>query len=193
MTEYGCKVCRVLADRELTELNPELAARWTDDSGDRFGYRRLADWLNTALLRREMEIVGMPTGGGEARSRYERLRDDETARAVRRLLRDGGVAVDELVDDFVSYSVLRTHLKDCLKANREPSPPSDWEAARLEKLEAYAESEAADAVRSLVTKGRLAAGGNLDVAATLTVTCSACGASQPVETALSAKRFCDCS
>lgn len=192
MTEYGCKVCRVLAERDLEELNPELVARWTGETGERLGYRRLADWLNTAMLRRELEIVGLPTGGDEARSRYERLDDDETAPAVKRLLRDNGVAVDALLADFVSYSVLRTHLTDCLGAERDPTPPSDWEADRLESLEAYAESEARDAVRSLVNKGRLAAGGDIDVSATVTLRCSACGKSQPVEAALSADRLCDC-
>jgi hypothetical protein len=192
MTEYGCKVCRVLDERDLEELNPELVARWTGETGERMGYRRLADWLNTAMLRRELEIVGLPTGGGEARSRYERLRDEETAPAVERLLRENGVAVDALVDDFVSYSVLRTHLTDCLEAERDPTPSSDWEAERLENLEAYAESEARDAVRSLVNKGRLEAGGDVEVAATLTVRCSACGTARSVGAALSAARFCDC-
>ncbi|AEN04873.1 hypothetical protein Halar_1116 [halophilic archaeon DL31] len=192
MTEYGCKVCQVLDERDLKEMNPELVARWTGEGGKRLGYRRLADWLNTALLRREMEIVGMPTGGDEARSRYERLHDDDTAPAVRRLLKRGGVALDDLGDDFVSYSVVRTHLQDCLDASREPSPPSAWEPGQLERLEAYAASEATDAVRSLRNKGQLKAVGEVEAVVTIAVACSVCGTSVPVADALAAKRFCEC-
>ena len=192
MTDHGCKVCRVLDERGLERFDDELVARWHGDSGERMGYRRLADWLNTTLLRREMARVGLPTGGGEARSRYERLTDDDTAEAVRELLAREGVAVDALCEDFVSYSVVRTHLRDCLEEEREPSPPADWEVDRIAELEAYATAEAADAIRSLVNKGTLSAGGEVEPAVSIRVTCSSCGATVTVEEALSAGTFCDC-
>jgi len=192
MTDHGCKVCRVLDERGLDGFDDELVARWQGESGERMGYRRLADWLNAALLRREMERVGLPTGGGEARSRYDRLTDDDTAEAVGKLLRRAVVAVDDLRDDFVSYSVVRTHLRDCLGAERDPSPPSDWEGDRLDDLAEYATVEAAEAVRSLVNKGRLAAGGAVEPTVTIRVRCSACGTAVPVEEAIAAGTFCDC-
>jgi len=194
MTDHGCKVCRVLDVRGLTPLDEELVARWQGDADDRMGYRRLADWLNVALLRQEMERVGLPGGGGEARSRYERLSSDDegTAEAVAELLRREGVAVDDLRDDFVSYSVVRTHLRECLEEHREPSPPSDWEADRLEQLTAYATAEAAEAVRSLVNKGKLAAGGDVESEVTIRVGGSDCGAAVPVDDAIAAGSFCDC-
>lgn len=198
MTEYGCKVCRVLADRDLEHLNSELVARWHGERGERMGYRRLADWLNTAFLRMEMEIVGMPTAGGEVRSRYERLvgaddaaDDDETAE-MRRLLTRGGVAVDALLDDFVSYSVVRTHLTECLGETREPSPATNWEEDQIAQLEAYASEEAAEAVRSLVNKGELSAGGEVSTTVSVAVTCSTCGVEAPFEEALETGSFCDC-
>ena len=193
MTDYGCKVCRVLDERGLNRLDEELVARWHGESSERMGYRRLADWLNTTLLRREMERAGVPTGGDEARSRYERLRgDDDTADAVGDLLRREGVTVDSVREDFVSYSVVRTHLRDCLEEEREPSPPADWEVDRIAELEAYATAEAADAIRSLVNKGTLSAGGEVEPAVSIRVTCSSCGATVTVEEALSAGTFCDC-
>lgn len=194
MTDHGCKVCRVLDEREFGRLDDELVARWHGESGERMGYRRLADWLNATLLRREMERAGVPTGGGEARSRYDRLTGDDegTAAAVADLLRREGVAVDAIRDDFVSYSVVRIHLRDCLGEDREPSPPADWEADRLDQLEAYTVAEAADALRSLVTKGELAAGGEITPEVSIRVTCSACGAAVPVDDALGGGTFCDC-
>ena len=192
MTDHGCKVCRVLDERDAGHLDDELVARWHGEGDERMGYRRLADWLNVTLLRREMERVGLPTGGGEARSRYERLTGEATADAVRRLLRQEGVAVDALTDDFVSYSVVRTHLRDCLGEERDPSPPVEWEADRLADLQTYAASEAADAIRSLVNKGKLSAGGAVEPAVTIRVRCAACGATTPVDEALAAGAVCDC-
>jgi len=193
MTDHGCKVCRVLAERGLSGLDNELVARWQGDDGERMGYRRLADWLNVTLLRNEMERAGLPTGGGEGRSRYERLTDEDTGTDVADLLRRQGVAVDALRDDFVSYSVLRTHLRDCLDEHREAAPTSDWEADRLEQLEAYATTEAADAVQSLVNKGKLTAGGDIEPDVTIRVTCSDCGVAVPAVDALVSGTFCDCS
>lgn len=199
MTDHACKVCRVLAERELEHLNAELVARWHGETGERMGYRRLADWLNTAFLQSEMEIVGMPTTGGEVRSRYERLvggddaADADEAAEMRRLLARGGVTVDDLLDDFVSYSVVRTHLTECLGESRDPSPACDWEEDRIDQLEAYAVDEAADALRSLANKVKLPAGGELQASVSLEVTCSACGVSVPFDEALQAEGFCDCS
>ncbi|GAB7095160.1 hypothetical protein JCM30237_23130 [Halolamina litorea] len=192
MTDHGCKVCRVLDERGLGHLDAELVARWRGDGEARLGYRRLADWLNTTLLRREMERVGMATGGGEARSRYDRLSDDDTAEGVADLLRRGGVAVDDLRADFVSYSVVRTHLRDCLGEERDPAPPSDWEADRIQALEEYAADQAGDAVRSLVNKGTLDAGGEVSPSVSVTVTCADCGATVAFADAVDAERFCDC-
>jgi hypothetical protein len=198
MTDHGCKVCRVLADRELEHLNSELVAHWHGETGERMGYRRLSDWLNTAFLRTEMEIVGMSTTGGEVRSRYERLvgaaeaTGDEEAAEMRRLLARGGVAVDDLLDDFVSYSVVRTHLTECLGESRDPEPIADWENDRIAQLEAYAAEEATEALRSLANKGRLSAGGALEATVSVEVTCSACGVSVPLDAALQAATFCDC-
>lgn len=123
MTDHGCKVCRVLDKRGLARHDDELITRWHGDSGERMGYRRLIDWLYTAMLRRKMERAGLPIGGDKARSRNERLTDDGTAEAVGHLLRREGVAVDDLRADFVSYSVVRTHLQDCWRRNGIPRRP----------------------------------------------------------------------
>jgi hypothetical protein len=194
MTEAGCKVCRVLERRGLTYLESDLLARWRGEDGKRMGYRRLADWLNAALLREAMGTAGLPTAGGEARSRYERLTgdDDAVAAAVADLLADGGVDVDALRSDFVSYGVVRTHLLDCLDASRPASEPSDWERAAVDRARRRAAGDAADALRSLVNKGGVAAGGDPEVTVSMQATCPACGASRPVEAVLDDGHLCDC-
>ncbi|MEF8860016.1 MAG: AsnC family protein [Halolamina sp.] len=120
-----------------------------------------------------------------------RLADE--AAEMRRLLVRGGVIVDDLLDDFVSYSVVRTHLTECLGERRDPSPACDWEEDRIDQLDAYAVDEAADALRSLANKGKLSAGGELQASLSFEVTCSACGVSVPFDEALQAEGFCDCS
>ena len=193
MTEHGCKVCRVLAERGLEHLNDEFVARWKGDEGERLGYRRLADWLNVTMLRAEMEIVGMPTEAGEAHSRYDRLvGDDERAAEMRGLLKRGGVAVDDLLGDFVSYSVVRTHLGECLGAERDPAPPTDWEADRIAQLARYATEEAEAAVCSLANKGELHAGGEIETTVSVEISCANCGVAVPFAEAIERTQFCGC-
>jgi len=44
--DHGCKVCRVLAERELGHYDERLLAEWRGEEGPRKGYRSLAEWLN---------------------------------------------------------------------------------------------------------------------------------------------------
>lgn len=194
MTEAGCKVCRVLDRRGLTYLESELLARWRGEDGERMGYRRLADWLNAELLREAMGAAGMATVGGEARSRYERLTGDDeaVADAVADLLADAGVDVDALRGDFVSYGVVRTHLLDCLDATRPESGTSDWERAAVDRARRRAAEDAADALRSLVNGGDVAAGADPEVTVSLRASCPVCGAVRPVDAVLDDGRLCDC-
>lgn len=193
MSEYGCKVCRVLDERDIDRLDRRLVERWRGDDGERLGYRRLATWLNVTLVRREMERAGLPTVGNEARSRYDRLTgDDPDVRAeVRRLLRTAGVPVEGLERDFVSYGVVRTHLRECLDAERDPDEPADWEADAV----AYAREEATErvgaAVRSLARKDRLSVG-DPAVSVTVRVRCGRCGASRPASDAVRSGVVCEC-
>jgi hypothetical protein len=198
MTTHGCKVCRVLDDRGLGHLEAELVDRWhgeADDTDGRMGYRRLADWLNARMLRAEMETVGMATRGEEAVSRYERLTADDAAVAaeVRDLLVDGGVRVDSLLDDFVSYSVVRTHLTDCLAEHRETTTTTtDWPDSRIAQLESYAASEASDVIRRLVAAEDVIAGDDPEVVATVELRCPACETTVPFDEVPRGKPFCDC-
>jgi len=77
MDEHGCKVCRVLDERNMERYGSQLVERWQDDRPQRMGYRKLARWLNVTILRREMDRAGLSTLGNEATSKYERLRGDE--------------------------------------------------------------------------------------------------------------------
>lgn len=194
MTKDGCKVCRTLESHGSEWIEGELVARWRGDDGDRLGYRRLARWLNVTLLERAMDRAGLPTAGGEAPSRYDRLTgdDDAVASGVREVLRGEGVPIDELESAFVSYGVVRTHLLDCLNVERPAEPSSAWEADAVAKAREQAAERAHAAVRARFNKDTLAAGGVPDVEVTITLTCPTCCESAVADDVLDSGVLCDC-
>jgi hypothetical protein len=192
MTDDGCKVCRVLAEREMEGYEGQLVDQWQADPPERKGYRQLAEWLNVTMLRREMDRAGLSTLGAEARSKYERLRDDEgsIAEEVATDLAAAGVDIDRLRDDFVSYGVVRTHLRDCLDLEY-TAESGEWESEAIEMARGFATRKVTEAVRSLHNKGELA-GGDVAVDVAVTVECESCHATVPVERAVRRGYICDC-
>lgn len=185
MGEYGCKVCRVLDERDMQRYEDRLVEQWTADSPNRKGYRQLAEWLNTMILRREMDRAGLSTLGNEPESKYERLQEgDETVAAeVRSDLRNEGIDVDRLDADFVSYGVVRTHLKECLDVDRDVES-TDWEGDAIEYTREHASGKLEDAVRSLLNKGELSACGEVEVHVSFEVECEGCHTRVPIDRAL---------
>lgn len=159
------------------------------------GYRKLAEWLNVTLLRKEMDRAGLTTVGGAAAARYERLNEGgESATTVRRFLREEGLAVDEVERDFVSYGVVRTHLKECLDAERETTDSSDaaWTPGSLAHTRRFAESKVESTVRAGINADRLVIGGKPEVSVSIEITCPSCSTTVPAETALEEGWTCNC-
>lgn len=185
MSAPGCKVCRLLAAYDLQQYESQLVAQWTAGGSQRKGYRALAAWLNTTLLRREMDRAGLSTLGDEATSKYERLTgdDDAVSAEIHAVLEAEGVPIDRLERDFVSYGVVRTHLKECLGVERDHEP-TDWEARSIEIARERAREKIAEAVRSLERKGDLAAEGEIVVHLDAEVECQQTHARVPIDRAL---------
>ena len=191
--DYGCKVCRVLAERELGHYDERLLTEWRGEEGARKGYRSLAEWLNVTLLRREMDAAGLATLGDEAESKYERLRaDDATAREVARLLERDGVDVAALKADFVSYGVVRTHITDCLGAEYEPTAAGDWERETIDIATDRACEKVRKVVGSLRRKGDLDGGESVAVHLDADVECEDCHTRVPLRRALGRGHICQC-
>jgi hypothetical protein len=142
-----------------------------------------------------MDKAGLPTLGGEAASKYERLRDDDRDGAeVERMLRREGVGIDALDDDFVSYGVMRTHLLECLDAEYEPAESaSDWEAESIRIARDHSEEKIADAVRSLVNKEEIAVGGDVSVRIDAEIECGECEVRAPLRRVRRRGYVCECS
>lgn len=191
MGEYGCKVCRVLDEHELADREQELLDRWLADGPKRMGYRRLARWLNVALLRRAMDRAGLSILGAEPASKYDRLtgEDEAVAEELRTDLSAAGVDVEHLERAFVSYGVVRTHLRECLGAERDHEP-GDWEADSIRIATDHAEQKVSEAVRSLSNKGRLRAGGDISVTVRVELECEACHMRVPADRALRRGHVC---
>ena len=193
MTDYGCKVCRVLDEREMDRYEQRLVDQWQADRPQRKGYRQLSTWLNVLMLRREMDRAGLSTLGDEASSKYARLTDVDTtvAAEVRDDLANSGVDVERLEDDFVSYGVVRTHLQECLGAERKQPPSTEWEPEALDIAQSQAERKASEAVQTLVNKGKLTAGGDVTVHVAVELECDACHVQVPADRAVRRGYICN--
>ena len=192
MSEYGCKVCRVLDEYGMERYEEQLLEQWQADPPQRKGYRQLANWFNTLMLRREMDRAGLSTLGDEAESKYERLQSDEAiAEEVATELRNAGIPIDRIRNDFVSYGVIRTHLKECLDSDVELSG-GEWEQNAIEISREHASSKITEAVRSLQNKGKLTAGGDVSVFVTAEVECENCHTRVPADRAIRRGYVCRC-
>lgn len=186
-------MCRVVDERGLEGYDERLLAAWRGESRSRKGYRTLARELNVTLLRREMDVVGLPTLGDEAASKYDRLRgEDATAEEVARVLEREGIDVEALREDFVSYGVVRTHIRECLGAEYDPAPSGGWEGDAVAVARERAAGTAAEAASAAAGRGDLAAGGDLVVHVDVEVECTACRARVDLDRALRRGRVCRC-
>lgn len=192
MTEHGCKVCRVLNERGMERYEDQLVDQWQAEAPERKGYRQLAEWLNITMLRREMDRAGLSTLGQEAASKYERLRkaDESVTEEVAAGLSSAGVDVEGIRSDFVSYGVVRTHLRECLDL-KYTAESGDWEAETIEMARDYATKKISEAVRSLSNKEELE-GGELGVNVSVAIECETCHATVPVDRAVRRGYICDC-
>jgi DNA-binding transcriptional ArsR family regulator len=185
----------VLSEWEMEGYEPRMLEEWKGERGARKGYRTLAREIDIRLLRREMDRAGVTTLADEAESRYDRLTgDDETvARETRELLRNEGVPIDALESDFVSYATVRTHLRECLDAEYEAEPSSGrWVEESIRIAKGTAQSKVEEAVKALVNRDDLEAGGNVDVEIDVMVTCTACQSRIPIDRAIRRGAVCSC-
>jgi hypothetical protein len=192
MSRNGCKVCRILDERDMSQYEDQLVDQWQAEPPERKGYRQLADWLNITMLRREMDRAGLSTLGEEARSKYERLTasDEMVADELATDLAGAGIDVDQLQRDFISYGVVRTHLQDCLDLEY-TAESGDWETETIEIAREFATQKVTQATQSLHNKGELE-GGNITVTVDVELECTSCHANVPVDRAVRRGYICDC-
>lgn len=189
------KVARLLRERELGSLGEELERLWTREE-DRWSLRDLADRFNRELLRAAIQEAGMADIDGEAANYYRLLTDDEVNPGDRveaaRWLERGGVDVERLRTEFVSYQAVRTYLKEYRNADYE-RPESDRvsrESESIRRFSARTEAIVQDKVTRLQRQGHVAVG-SPSVTVQVSVYCAECDSRYSVDRLLETGG-CDC-
>lgn len=196
----GCKIDRVIEQYQLNDpqhasVGAGLLARWRgDDTHTEYGYRTLTQWFNKRVLRTVYEQHSRKTLGNRIESDYAALTGEDT------LLRDevmsdietDGIRADELVDDLVSWGTMRTHLKECLDAEKPTkASSSEWQRDAIRTARSVAERKAGEALSSLTTNGDIDDGGAATVDVEIRLRCGECPTTVPFDVAAQRGYVCE--
>lgn len=202
MGTSSCKI-DILVDRyELDEresryesLDDRLLTRWTGaDGNESSGYRQLTEWFNRQLLRTLYDEYGRDTTGNQVENDYDALTgDDELLREeVRDAISADGIDADSLQQDFVSWSTMRTHLKNCLDGEKVVGESdTDWQRQSVEIAKSISKSKVRDALPSLSKSGRLSGGEDANVEIQVLLSCPECPTRIPFNDALTRGFVCN--
>lgn len=193
----ACKVGQLVETYDLVGMHETLRRRWTDGGpdGERSSVRELTRHLNESVLGQVLADAEMSTFEGEAENAYRLLTDEDvsdgTTTEVENALRRNDVDPDALRSAFVSHQTVYRHLRTCLSAEPDSSPPTtEDELERLYRLENRTIAVARDAIERQSDRGDLAVEG-FDVLVTTRVLCENCG--MPTEvTELLSQGGCSC-
>lgn len=187
---HELKVNRVMRKYGLEHLGDEMVSLWTSTGEDRLTLRELEAWFNKkvtakAISKSEFEIDLVEPYAEQV---YGVLRgDDDTVETDREVLKgelkQKGVKVDDLMEDFVSYQAVNTWLKKSKGAEPpEKDTSQEREAkmiARVRKLRSRCEKVGVDSIELLRKMGDVTTA-PVDVDVRFTVTCKECKFPMPI-------------
>ena len=202
MSSPSCKVDSAIRKYSLTppgdpgaSINDHLVARWTGKASfEEIGYKQLTRWFNEHILTTVYEAAGRSTVGSRISGDYDILQGDDE------ILRDeliADLATDDidavaLIDDMVSWSTMRRHLKGCLSVEKEPkSARTDWETRTVDIARERLEEKLSQASRSLGSKDELIGGGNVEVHFEAYLGCPECNVRVPFSVARDRGYVCE--
>ena len=114
---YRSKVARV---KSSYDIDMDLAARWTGESGERWSLRDLADAFNRRVLETVLSANGVMASQSDVDHIYRVLSggsgEGDKVQKRRELEREG-VDVDELLGDFVSHQAMHSYLTKTQQAS----------------------------------------------------------------------------
>jgi len=171
------KVERNIEKYGLNDLNEELHQRHQDGAS----LRDLATFINKRLLETALQDANAAVVG-DVDSIYEALRGNEVSvgrrAAVSTQLKQQGVPMDEVEDDFVSHQTVRDHLQTCLDRDTARQPRVTLSEA-TDTIE-WARSRCMAVIERTLTRlhdaGQFDAA-NIEVTQSIRVACDECGRS----------------
>ncbi|QIO24438.1 rod-determining factor RdfA [Haloarcula sp. JP-L23] len=175
------KVERLLEAYDLEPLGAELEAAWLGEGRERQSLRSLANRFNRALLVAAIREAGMDVVDGEPANFYRLLTDDDVSAGqrveARNRLERGGVDVERLENDFVTYQAIRHYLTNVRGARYERGDDTeqvDRERDSIDRLQSRVETVVRDSVDRLRNAGRLTVG-EYRVFVSVEILCQDCG------------------
>lgn len=201
MTRPGdCKVDTAierygLEDPQYDSVDEGLLARWLGEDGHgEHGYRTLTAWFNKRVLRTAYEDHGRKSLGNRIEADYEALTgDDELVRQeVEADIRADGIDVAELTGSLVSWGTMRTHLTECLDAEKSTaSGSSDWQRDAIEMARSFATEKVEGALSSLATDGEFDGADDVSVDVEVRLRCDECPTVVPFDVAVRRGYVCE--
>lgn len=160
------KVARLIDTYDLgSAFGDRLEALWTAEGEERESLRTLADRFNRRLLESRVDDAGLSTLDGEVTNLYRLLTSDEVSSGMRtearKRLEQGGIDVDRLEREFVSYQAMRTYLKEYRGASYDGEPGRTRvrnEIESIQRLRSRIRSVAETSLVGLRRTGRLSLG-----------------------------------
>lgn len=183
----GCKVGRVTAEYDRSDVDEWLVAEWRNGTS----VRRLTEELNEDLVAAGLAAADVSRLEWSRTPVYEALHTDDLAEAesieIRRELERAGVDADELAGDLVSHQTVYRHLTNCLSASK-PAEKSETELREQARDRIYALQQRT----SLVTESTLESlqnngvtgVGDPEVLVDVRIVCRDCGRSMDLEQVL---------
>lgn len=162
--------------------------------------RDLEEYVNVSILRLHMDEANMDYLSGDPENIYHLLTDDEEVSPRERdqaidHLEEGGVDVEEVQENFVSYQTIRSHVNECLgistSTEKEDADPQEKKDT-IDRLQSRTEAVVQRTIEQLQKEGELDISDDVSVSSRTTVTCNKCGRSYSVS-GLFNQEGCDCS
>ncbi|EMA27751.1 rod-determining factor RdfA [Haloarcula japonica] len=197
MGSVQSKVAQLIETYELSSMGAELERAWLGENGQRQSLRDLADRFNRALLVAAIRDAGMDVIDGEPANFYRLLTDDDVSAGkrieARNRLERGGIDVDTLEDQFVTYQAIRYYLTEVRGVSYESESEAEQveqERGTIDRLRSRVETIVRDTVDRLNTADKLTVG-EYRVFVSIDIRCQDCGTRYSISDLLD-RGSCDC-
>jgi len=201
-----CKVGRLASEYNLAppvpmagDIDNYLEVRWKGiGRHDPIGVRQLAEWFNKLVLRTVYEEHGREVIDTNLNAEYEALTSSdadasERAELLSDLERDG-IDGDAVLDNFVSKSTIRRHLKNCLAAGEkqtETAGDGNWVGDQLDISRDNFRNHLEPALAHFDKTGRLPGASEADLRTPIILTCPHCPTRARLTEALERGYLCE--